>query len=107
METCIDIKVPFIDQIEALPPTEFPVPSAEGSTAREFPVRISMRCSSDMLGDFLVSISGAGPFFAMRGISVERMTADESTMVRIVAVCGAELFQLDTEDVSMAAGDNE
>jgi hypothetical protein len=92
METCIDVGVPSIDSIEALPPRDFPLPESEGTIAKELPVKITMRCSTDVLADFLISVSGGGAFFALRGVSIERLCADETTMVRVVAICGAELF---------------
>jgi len=94
IEQAIELGIPVVEKIESIRPALHVLLEEENAVALEFPVRVTMRCPFDRMAGFLDALLKEGTFFALRRFRAERIEKDESKPLRIVAVCGAELFQL-------------
>lgn len=95
LSICINLGLPQVDSVEALPAISMHAATASPYPHHEFPVRLQVQAYPDQSIALLKALQEKGSFFAVRRFSAERKLSatGNAEPLDITLVVGAKLFQ--------------
>lgn len=92
LEVLLDVGVPAVESVEAIPPVVHMVRTDEDLEAQEYLVRLTVTCPFETLLPMIERLSGGEPFFAVRRFLSEKRDPSGSEGIRVALMCGGIRF---------------
>ncbi len=93
LKTGIQLEIPVIEHIEAMPPLIIPLQSVEQPALVVYPMAILMTCSYDKWLSFLQALQTESSFFSIQRFWLERDSMERNDRLRVFAICEAIVFE--------------